>query len=328
MSKLATESHSIVQQKDNMHVSIVVPVYRSQSVISTLVEQVSFILSTNMPSLNFEIILVNDGSPDQSWTTICELASTYSFVKGISLRRNFGQHNATMAGLNYANGKFIVIMDDDLQHPPSSIPAMLETLSHGHDVCYTHYKNRKHELWKKIGSAINDRIATMVIGKPKNLYLSSFKALRSEVVKEIIKYDGPYTYIDGLILNLTSSITSIEIEHQSRFDGKGNYNLKSSISLWLKMLTGFSVAPLRFASILGLIISAMSFIIIIAVIIHKIIDPNLAVGWASLISVSLFIGGIQLLCVGMMGEYLARTYLKINHKPQFVINHFTPDRND
>ena len=128
---------------------------------------------------------------------IRDLASRYSFVRGLSLRRNFGQHNATMAGLHQARGKMVVVMDDDLQHPPEAIARMLAALEEGYDVCYTHYNNRQHAIWKKLGSAFNDWAARHLLGKPRGLYLSSFKAIRSEVVAEIIRYDGPYAYVDG-----------------------------------------------------------------------------------------------------------------------------------
>ncbi len=224
-----------------------------------------------------------------------------------------------MAGLNHVSGNIVVIMDDDLQHPPEAIRDMIKAISDGFDVCYTNYLNRKHKLWKKIGSQFNDWAATKLLGKPKGLYLSSFKALRKEVVDEVIKYDGPYAYVDGLILDITNSITVIDIEHRDRLEGEGNYSLLNSISLWMKMATSFSISPLRFASFMGFALAFLSIIMIGVILFQKMLHPEMAAGWTSLIATVLFIGGVQTLCIGMIGEYLGRTYLKLNGKPQFTI---------
>lgn len=299
--------------------SIVVPVYRSAPILPQLVEQIYAEMRKEGLSSNFELLLVNDASSDNSWQVIQSLAASHPFVRGISLRRNFGQHNAIMAGLNYAGGDFIVLMDDDLQHPPHAIGDMVRTLSEGYDVCYTNYLNRQHAAWKKLGSQFNDWVATHLLGKPKGLYLSSFKGLRKEIVQEVIRYDGPYAYVDGLILDVTRSIATIDIEHQERHEGEGNYNLRRSISLWLKMATSFSVLPLRLATYAGFALAALSLIMIIFIVVQKFLHPEFPRGWASLIATILLIGGIQTLCIGMIGEYLGRTYLKLNHKPQFVV---------
>lgn len=300
-------------------ISIVVPVYRSATILPLLVESILDEMRNILLEDRFELILVNDASPDNSWAVIQELSRRFSFIKGISLRRNFGQHNATMAGLNNAQGEIVVIMDDDLQHPPQAIAKMLQAIEDGYDVCYTRYINRQHALWKKLGSKFNDFAASRLLGKPKGLYLSSFKAMRRSIVQEVIKYDGPYAYVDGLILDVTHSITSVDIAHQARQQGEGNYNLSRSISLWLKMATSFSILPLRLASFAGLSIAGLSGILILFVVIQKLLHPELPAGWTSLIAVILFIGGIQTFFMGLIGEYLGRTYLKLNRKPQFVI---------
>lgn len=303
----------------NPTLSIVVPVYRSAPILPLLAEKVQQEITALALPAGFELILVNDASPDNSWAVIRELATRYPFIKGIHLRRNFGQHNATMAGLNHAAGEWVVVMDDDLQHPPEAIGQMLAALREGYDVCYTRYLNRQHAAWKKLGSAFNDWVATHLLGKPKGLYLSSFKAMRREVVQEVIQYDGPYAYLDGLILGVTNAITAVDIEHQARHEGEGNYNLRRSVSLWLKMATSFSILPLRLASYAGFMLAGFSVLMIIYVVIAKWLHPELPAGWASLIATMLLIGGIQTLCIGMMGEYLGRTYLKLNRKPQFVV---------
>lgn len=299
--------------------SIVVPVYRSARILPDLIDQIEQTCIRTNYNECFEVILVCDASPDNSWEVIEQLARTRSFVRGICLRRNSGQHNAIIAGLRVAQGAYVVIMDDDLQHPASEIPHLVQELINGADVCYTQYSNRQHKAWKKLGSKFNNWVATVLLSKPEDLYLSSFKALRHEIVSEIIRYEGPFPYIDGLILDVTRNIASITIKHQSRHSGESGYNLWRSISLWLKMATGFSVVPLRIISLIGLLIALISFITLIFVVIARINHPALPIGWPSIISTILFLGGIQLVGLGTIGEYVGRTYLILNRKPQYVI---------
>lgn len=308
-----------IPRPTSLALSIVIPVFRSEAILPRLVKEVLEVVTEAGYEDSFEMILVNDASPDDVWEVIKALAVEYSFVKGICLTRNFGQHNATMAGLNHVAGEVVVIMDDDLQHPPSAIKEMMAVIHSGYDVCYTRYVGRKHALWKKLGSSFNDLLATWVLKKPADLYLSSFKAVRRSIVSEVVKYDGQYAYVDGLILDITRRITSVPIMHGDRAVGEGGYNLKSSISLWLKMITSFSVLPLRVATVFGIVIAGLSFLAIILIMITKFLFPEIAVGWTSMIVVVLFMGGLQLLFMGIVGEYIGRTYLKISLKPQFVL---------
>lgn len=304
---------------NNCTLSIVVPVYRSAPILPKLVEAIAAEMRAENLSGSFELILVNDCSPDDSWQVIRKLAEADSFIKGITLRRNVGQHNAIMAGLHHVSGEYVVLMDDDLQHPPAAIADIVRALADGYDVCYTRYLNRQHAAWKQLGSRFNDWMATRLLGKPKGLYLSSFKGLRREIADEIVQYDGPYTYLDGLILDVTRSITTVDIEHQARYEGESNYTFTRLLSLWMKMATSFSVFPLRLATYAGFALAALSLLMIFVVIVQKLMFPELPRGWASTIATILFIGGVQTLCIGMVGEYLGRTYLKLNRKRQFVI---------
>lgn len=303
--------------------SIVVPVYGSSRILPTLVEEIEKAMEAANLLDSFELILVNDASPDDSWSAIVALATAKPYIKGINLRKNAGQHNSVMAGLTYACGQYVVLMDDDLQHPPSVINAMLMELKKGYDVCYTRYENRQHSWWKKMGSAFNDWVAGLLLEKPENLYLSSFKAMKGEVAAEVVKYDGPYTYLDGLILSITDSLTSIDIEHKARLEGQSTYTLRKLISLWLKMATSFSIVPLRLATYAGFFLAVCSLAVFVFVIATKIRNPGSSPGWASLMATMLFIGSVQTLCIGMIGEYLGRTYLKLNKKPQFTVRNLT-----
>jgi len=304
-------------------VSVVVPVYRSAEILPLLVERITAALGDGATARRFEIVLVCDASPDASWEVIQGLARSNSSVRGICLRRNAGQHNATMAGLHYASGSFIAIIDDDLQHPPEAITRMVAELERGFDVCYTRYVHRQHAIWKRLGSWINDVCAGLLLDKPRGLYLSSFKAMRREIAVEITKYDGPYAYVDGLILDVTQSISAIDVEHQKRAVGRGNYTLRRSLSLWLKMATSFSVFPLRLMSLLGAMVGVLSVCLIAYVVAAKLRDPTISAGWASLVATILLVGGLQLIGMGLLGEYLGRAYLKLNRKPQYVIRDLT-----
>ncbi|KRE00626.1 ribonuclease III [Bosea sp. Root381] len=299
--------------------SIVVPVYRSETVLNALVDQIAGALAGSRYEANFEIVLVNDCSPDSSWRVIERLSEDRPFVRGISLRRNAGQHNATMAGLNHATGDIVVIMDDDLQHPPSAILQIVKKIEDGHDVCYTNYRGRKHATWKQWGSRLNDWMATRLLDKPAGLYLSSFKAIDRGVVDEIIRYDGPYTYIDGLILSATGSITSVDIDHQDRFAGESGYNFRRLVSLWLKMVTGSSILPLRAASLLGFILALLSFLMFAVVVVERLSSPGIPPGWASILAAIFLSAGINLVCLGVMGEYIGRIYARTNNVSQFVV---------
>lgn len=299
--------------------SIVVPVYRSEKILERLVTEVRTAAQSLTVHDSFELILVNDGSPDASWNRIVGLADRFAFVRGICLMRNFGQHNAIMAGLRASTGDVVVLMDDDLQHSPSDISRLVAALERGADVCYTHYVNRQHAPWKRFGSWFNNLVATWLLRKPYRVYLSSFKALRRCVVDEIVKYDGPFAYVDGLILDVTRSIATVDIDHEQRLVGEGNYSLRKSISLWLSMATSFSIQPLRLASIFGFTLSAIALVLAAAALIEKLLRPETPPGWASIVAAVLFVGGAQLMCLGLLGEYLGRAYLKLNRKPQYAV---------
>lgn len=307
----------------SIRLSIVIPVYRSMTVLPELITQVSDVLVSSEYGSSFEIVLANDCSPDGSWKVIEGLAERYDFVRGISLRKNVGQHNATMAGLRFSRGAVVVIMDDDLQHPPSAILQLARNVDSGNDVCYTKYKGRKHVAWKRWGSQFNDWMATWMLKKPKGLYLSSFKSMKRDIVDIILRYDGPYTYIDGLIVGATDSIMSIDVEHQARWNGESNYNLRKLLSLWLKMATGSSIYPLRLATFAGFFLAVMSMIIFVLVIADRLLHPAIQPGWASVIATVLFIGGVQTFCIGVIGEYIGRIYIRLNNAPQFVVGKST-----
>lgn len=297
--------------------TIVIPVFNSQNTIEDLIEKII----TEIINYQLEIILVNDGSTDNSEQKCIDLFNKYSeLIKFYSLSKNFGEHNAVMAALNNSTGDFTIIIDDDFQNTVSEVQKLADfAFSNNFDVIYTKYLHKQHNLFRNIGSKFNDKIATYLLQKPKKLYLSSFKALNKFTINEIIKYDLPYPYIDGLILRTTNNIGQISVHHSKRLIGKSQYTLIKLISLWLNMLTNFSIKPLRFATVLGFIFSIISFLLAIAGVLMKFFEPNVPLGYASLLVTVSFLGGIQLIAIGMVGEYIGRTFLSINKSPQFII---------
>ena len=306
-----------------MKLSVVIPVYNSSSIIGNLT---SDILNTSKDISNIddiELILVNDCSSDDTWLKISKLTEdNKDSVIGINLMKNYGQHNAIMAGLKIAKGDYILLMDDDYQHPPNEIPKILNKIFEGYDVCYTNYKNNTYRGFKILGSLINRKISNFLIDKPKTIYLSSFKCFTKKVCKEIIKYDGPFVYIDGLIFDITKNVTSVDIEHSERKEGKTNYNIFKLISLWLRVLTNFSIMPLRLATYMGFFMTFISFVAVISILIFKFKNPDIPAGWASLSTLIIFFSGIQLILIGLVGEYIGRSYIKLNKKPQFVVREY------
>ncbi len=299
------------------NLSIAIPIYNSQNTISKLVDK----LINELKDFKLEIILVNDCSQDKSEDICIEIQKKYSdIVKFYSLAKNVGEHNAVMAALNNATGEFTIIIDDDFQNPVTEVKKLAEfSFNNNYDVVYTYYDKKKHSFFRNLGSKFNDKIAGWLLKKPKKLYLSSFKSISNFLRKEIIKYDLPYPYIDGLIIRTTSNIGKIKVEHSKRLEGKSQYTFVKLVGLWLNMVTNFSIKPLRFATILGFIFSIIGFLLAVAGILMKFFDPTVPIGYASLLVSVAILGGIQLVAIGMVGEYIGRTFLSISKAPQFVI---------
>ena len=303
-----------------MILSIVIPVYNSEDILDELINQITSEIRKKINLFeDYEIILVNDNSADSSWKKIKEIANNQKNVIGINLSKNFGQHNALMAGIKNSRGDFLITMDDDLQHPPNYIMEIINKLNQGFDVCYTKYENNKYSFFKKLGSAINDKVANIVLDKPKNIYLSSYRGIKRNIINELKKFDGPYVYLDGIILNVTSNIGSINIKHNKRLKGNSGYSFKKLFSLWLKVFTNSSIFPLRMASVTGFIITIVSLFFAVLLIIFKIKNPEIPQGWTSVATFIFFFSGVQLLALGIIGEYIGRIFINLNQKPQYII---------
>ena len=310
-------------------ISIIIPVFNSENTIETLVNNITKVLEDYY---QFEVLLINDSSEDDSEKKCKQLVEKYLNVSLFSLSKNVGEHNAIMAGLNKCSGDYAVIMSDDLQHSTS---ALLELVKYGikekdnFDVVYTYYNKKQYGFFKNIGSKFNDIMANFLLTKPKHLYLSSFKFINRFLITEIIKYQSPFVYIDGLILGTTNKIGRIEVEHNQRIHGKSGYTLIKMLQLWSNMSTSFSIFPLRLSLLMGSILSFIGFILAIIFLVEKLIDDTFPSGLASIfVAVTIFSGAI-LISVGLVGEYVGRVLISLNKKPQFVIrNSFTNKKND
>ena len=303
-------------------VSVLIPVFNSEQTVGELIDVVVTTLQPHFEEL--EIVLVNDGSSDQSHQVICSAVERHAgIVRYVRLARNFGEHSAVMCGLHHVTGDCVAIIDDDFQNPPDQIIGLVEKLAEGYDVVYSFYEQKQHNWFRNLGSSFNDWVATRLLRKPRGLYLSSFKVLNRFLIDKVIEYEGPYPYLDGLVLRSTSAIGQKQCVHSKREVGQSNYTLRRLVRLWLNMSTGFSILPLRVASILGLSMSGIGFLLamffVYSWMVGGVFLEEVPRGWASLIvSITIF-AGLQLSVLGMIGEYLGRVFQTINRAPQFVV---------
>ena len=305
-------------------ISYVIPCYRSEKTLEAVVCEIEENMK-DMSSFDCEIILVNDGSPDGTWDKICEVAGKRdpSKVLGINLAKNFGQHAALMAGLNASRGEYVICLDDDGQTPANEAGKLIDALEKGADVAYARYEHKQHNLFRNFGTFMNEWMATAMLGKPKELYVSSYFAAKRFVVDEMIKYDSSYPYVIGLVLRTTRNIVNVNVNHRKRELGKSGYNLVKLMALWINGFTAFSIKPLRIATVSGAVFALFGFAYGIYTIIKKFVNPIVPVGFSALMSAVMFIGGMIMLMLGMIGEYLGRLYISQNKNPQFVIRETT-----
>jgi undecaprenyl-phosphate 4-deoxy-4-formamido-L-arabinose transferase len=297
--------------------SIVVPVYRGAETVGRLVGA----LSALSPQDGMEVVLVNDGSPDDSSAVCQALVETAAIpIVYIEHMRNYGEHNAVMTGLRHARGAYVITMDDDLQNPPEEVTRLYDHARlGGWDVVYTRYAEKKHAVWRNLGSRFANKVADWLLDKPRGLYLSSFRCMSDAVVRNVTRYDGPYPYIDGLIMQVTQRIDSIEVRHLPRAEGRSNYTMRRLVRLWLNLATSFSLAPLRLAMLAGALMAGLGMIGAVATIVEALTSHDTPSGWASTMTVILLVSGVQSMILGVMGEYMGRTFLSANGKPQGTV---------
>ena len=307
-------------------ISFVIPCYRSEKTLEGVINEIDRTMET-MAGYDYEITLVNDGSPDDTWGTIQAIAGKRSDnrVLGINLAKNFGQHAALMAGLNASTGDYVVCLDDDGQTPADEVDKLIAALENGADVAYARYSHKKHNLFRNFGTAMNEWMASAMLGKPKDLYVSSYFAAKRFVVDEMIKYESSYPYVIGLVLRTTRNIVNVDVTHRAREVGASGYTFSKLLALWINGFTAFSIKPLRIATASGTVFAILGFAYGIYTIIKKFVRPDVPMGFSALMSAIIFIGGMLMLMLGMIGEYLGRLYISQNKNPQYVIRETTRD---
>ena len=299
-------------------ISFVIPCYRSEKTIKGVVEEV-MAAAEALANDTYEIILVNDGSPDDTFSVIKSLCEAASRIKGINLSKNFGQHAALMAGFRHVKGNIVVCLDDDGQTPAGEVGKLIAGIEEGADVVYARYDHKRHSWFRNFGSKLNELMTRVMLGKPKKLYISSYFAARRFVIDEVVRYENAYPYVIGLVLRATKNIANVDVTHRERAIGTSGYTLGKLINLWVNGFTSFSVKPLRIATMIGALCAFLGFCYGIYTIIKKFVNPAVPMGFSSLMAAVVFIGGMQMLLLGLIGEYIGRIYVCMNNSPQYVI---------
>lgn len=305
-------------------ISFVIPCYNSTNTIDAVVGEIKQVMQGDMSRYDYEIVLVNDGSPDgTTYDAILKVVSKEKYIKGINLARNFGQPSAVMAGLNYTTGDYVVCGDDDGQTPFNELSKLFEKIEEGYDLVEAKYAIReKRSLFRKFGTVLNEGMATWLIAKPPGLELTTYWVVKRFVVDQMIVYPNSYPYLGGLMLRATQNACNVNVSHRERLTGKSGYSLRKMVELWLNGFTSFSVKPLRLMSWIGMMVAVIGFIYGIWIIVNKIIDPQVSAGYSSIMSVNLFMFGVMFFFMGLIGEYVGRIYISLNKAPQFVVKNY------
>lgn len=300
-------------------VSIVIGLYNSEKTIEAVLKEIESAFSGNKKYC-YEVVLVDDYSPDGVYELVKGIAKQDSRIKVIHLAKNAGQTNAVIEGYRFATGDFVVEMDDDLQMPAIEILNMLEVLEDGnYDVVFAKYPQQKENAFRRFGSKVNNKMTEIMLGKPSNIRVNSFFVMRKFVRDAFLEYSNNYPYLYGIIFGITKNVANVEVQHRERTNGKSNYTFKKLFGLWLNGFLNFSVQPLRMAIHLGVMITAISFLVIIALLIQRIFFDTKAVGWTSMMITIIFFSGVQLLGIGLLGEYIGRLYISSSGLPRTTV---------
>lgn len=301
-------------------VSFVIPCYRSELTLPAVVEEIKTTME-GLKQYTYEVVLVNDCSPDDTWGAIKKLVSENDNITGINFAKNFGQHGGLMAGIREAQGDYVVCLDDDGQTPANEVGKLLAKLDEGYDAVYASYAHKKHSLFRNFGTFMNEKMTEKLLGKPKELFVSSYFGVKRFVVEDMIRYENAYPYVIGLVLRATKNIANVEVNHRAREVGTSGYTFSKLLNLWINGFTAFSVKPLRIATGIGAGCAILGFLYGIYTIIKKIVLPEdvIPLGYSALMTAVLFIGGMLMLMLGLIGEYIGRMYISMNSSPQYVI---------
>lgn len=306
--------------KDYKKISFIIPCYGSEKTVGIVIEEIEKKLKEKEEKYDYEIIAVNDQSPDNVWNVLKEIAKNNKKIKLINLAKNMNRPGALMAGMSKVTGDYIVLMDDDGQCPMDNLWDLIKPLEEGHDVSIAKYPQYKQSIFKSFGTIVNRKMTEIVIGKPKDLSFTNFSAIKRYIVEEIKQYKNPYPYMTGLLLRTTSDIVNVKMEERERISGSTNFTLRKMLNLWINGFTAFSVKPLRISTVIGIITALVGFIYGIYIILHKLfVHSAVLQGYSSTMAIILFIGGIIMMMLGIIGEYIGRIYISINNSPQYVI---------
>ena len=299
-------------------VSFVIPCYRSEHTLPHVVAEIEEKMRI-LEQYEYDIFLVNDCSPDDTLGTIRKLCGEHENIKGISFSKNFGQHSALMAGLRHSDGDYVVCLDDDGQTPADEVDKLLEKLEEGYDAVYAKYEHKQHSTFRNMGSRVNELMTRVMLGKPAALYVSSYFAVKKFVVNDMVKYENSYPYVIGLVLRATKNITNVTVKHREREEGSSGYTIKKLLGLWFNGFTAFSVKPLRIATAIGAFSALLGFLYGAYTIIKRLVNPDVPMGFSSTMAAIVFFGGMIMLMLGLIGEYVGRIYISLNNSPQYVI---------
>lgn len=303
-------------------ISFVIPCYRSEHTIEAVVAEIMDTMK-GLAAYDYDIFLVNDCSPDNTFSVIRQICEKYNNIKGISLAKNFGQHAALMAGLRKSDGDIVVCLDDDGQTPANEVGKLIDEIEQGRDVVYASYNSKKHSAFRNFGSHINDIMTRIMLGKPKELQLTSYFAAKRFVVDSMLQYEHSYPYVIGLVLRATKNISNVPVNHRKREVGSSGYTMRKLLSLWFNGFTAFSILPLRIATATGVFFAVAGFLYGIYTVIKKLVNPAVPMGFSSLMAAVVFFGGMLMIMLGLIGEYIGRIYICINRSPQYVIREET-----
>lgn len=299
-------------------VSFVIPCYRSERTLPHVVTEIEEKMKS-LQQYQYDIFLINDCSPDDTLGTIRRLCAEHENVKGIGFSRNFGQHAALMAGLRHSDGDYVVCLDDDGQTPADEVDKLLAKLEEGYDAVYARYEHKRHSAFRNMGSKVNELMTRVMLDKPAKLSVSSYFAVKRFVVKDMIKYENSYPYVIGLVLRATKNIANVTVNHREREEGSSGYTLKKLMGLWFNGFTAFSVKPLRIATAVGGFSAGLGFLYGIYTVIKRLVNPDVPMGFSSLMAALVFFGGMIMVMLGLIGEYVGRIYISLNNSPQYVI---------
>lgn len=299
-------------------VSFVIPCYRSAETIGKVVAEIDEAMK-KLSAYTYEIVLVNDSSPDDTFEVIRGLCAQRGDICGINLARNFGQHAALMAGFRQTRGDVVVCLDDDGQTPADEVDKLLAKLEEGYDAVYARYEHKQHSAFRNMGSKVNELMTRVMLGKPADLYISSYFAVKRFVVEDMVRYENSYPYVIGLVLRATRNITNVAVNHREREEGTSGYTLKKLVGLWFNGFTAFSVKPLRIATAMGGFSAFIGFLYGIYTIVKRFVNPDVPLGFSSTMAALVFFGGMIMLMLGLIGEYIGRIYISLNNSPQYVI---------